>query len=205
MISRLVTESYSTTPQTIIGNKRDNDILAAYNTTVIWGEGDGNDTVCVLAGGDKIKGVHIQLRGLNQDDIFFRREKDRLIDSIDDLYIVQKDSGEKLKLSYFFDTKHFPPPTDLIFDDGTKMDFSNLLSQKDSIPVVDKTALPTSLSVYKNKDAIVDPVSLDIKSTPTNIQENKINTTLPSLNKTPVYVQTCNPYNNFGHIDILTV
>lgn len=85
------------------------------------------------------------------------------------------------------------------------MDFSNLLSQKDSIPVVDKIALPTNLSVYKSKDAIVDPVSLDIKSTPTNIQENKINTTLPSLNKTPVYVQTCNPYNNFGHIDILTV
>ena len=203
--SRLVTESYSKTPQTIIGDERDNDILAAYNTTVIWGKGDGNDTVCVLAGGDKTKGVHIQLRGLNQDDIFFRREKDRLIDSIDDLYIVQKDSGEKLKLSNFFDTKCFPPPTDLIFEDGTKMDFSDLLSQKDSIPVVDKTALSTNLSVYKNKDVIVDPVLLDIKSTSTNIQENKINTTPPSLNKTPVFAQTRNPYNNFGHIDILTV
>ena len=203
--SRLITESYSKTPQTIIGDERDNDILAAYNTTVIWGKGDGNDTVCVLAGGDKTKGVHIQLRGLNQYDIFFRREKDRLIDSIDDLYIVQKDSGEKLKLSNFFDTKSFTPPTDLIFEDGTKMDFSDLLSQKDSIPVVDKTALSANLSVYKNNDVIVDPVSLDIKSTPANIQENKINTTPPSLNKKPVYAQTCNPYNYFGHIDILSV
>ena len=85
------------------------------------------------------------------------------------------------------------------------MDFSDLLSQKDSIPVVDKTALSANLSVYKNNDVIVDPVSLDIKSTPANIQENKINTTPPSLNKKPVYAQTCNPYNYFGHIDILSV
>ena len=203
--SRLVTESYSKMPQTIIGDERSNDILAAYNTTVIWGKGDDNDTVSVLAGGDKTKGVHIQLRGLNQNDIFFRREKDKSIDSINDLYIVQKDSDEKLKINDFFDNKYHTPPTDLIFEDGTKMQFSDLLSQKDSIPVVDKTALSANLSVYKNNTVVVDPVSLDIKSTPTNIQENKINTTPPSLNKTPVFAQTCNQYNNFEHIDILTV
>lgn len=203
--SRLVTESYSKTPQTIIGDERSNDILAAYNTTVIWGKGDGNDVVSVLAGGDKTKGVHIQLRGLNQDDIFFRREKDRWNTSLSDLYIVQKASGEKLQLSNFFDTKYHTPPTDLIFEDGTKMQFSDLLSQKDSIPVVDKTALSANLSVYKNNTVFVDPVSLDIKSTPTTVQENKINTTPPSLNNKPVYAQTCNPYNNFGHIDVLSV
>ena len=203
--SRLLTESYSKIPQTIIGDERDNDILAAYNTTVIWGKGDGNDTIFVLAGGDKTKGVHIHLRGLNQDDIFFRREKDRWNTSTSDLYIVQKDSGEKLKLHQFFDTKYFPPPTDLIFEDGTKMQFSDLLSQKDSIPVVDKTALSANLSVYKNNTVFVDPVSFDIKSTPTTVQENKINAITPSLNKKPVYAQTCNPYNNFGHIDIMSV
>lgn len=203
--SRLVTESYSKTPQTIIGDERNNDILAAYNTTVIWGKGDGTDTVSVLAGGDKTKGVHIQLRGLNQNDIFFRREKDKSIDSINDLYIVQKDSDEKLKINDFFDTKYHTPPTDLIFEDGTKMQFSDLLSQKDSIPVVDKTALSANLSVYKNNTVFVDPVSLDIKSTPTTVQENEINTAPPSLNNKPVYAQTCNPYNNFGHIDVLSV
>lgn len=200
--SRLITEPYSKTPQTIIGDERDNDILAAYNTTVIWGKGDGNDTV-TIGGGDKTKGVHIQLRGLNQEDVFFRREIDKSNTSINDLYIVQKDTGEKLKLYQFFDTKYFSPPTDLIFEDGTKMNFADILNQKDSIPVVDKDALFANLAVYNKNNNLVAPSMLDIKSTGIfDTQNNKNNISAAEhLSSAAIYTPSYSPYY-YGHTTI---